>query len=56
MTKKKDIIEIKRLGCIKKRRMQKFHARKILRFFKEYGCDPLWINSLKKVMSILKMN
>jgi hypothetical protein len=49
MTKKKDIILVNHLKYIKKRRMQKYHARKIMRFFRQYGVDPLWINSFVKV-------
>ena len=37
MTKKKDKIKIYQLNGIKKRRMQKYHARKILRFFINFG-------------------
>ena len=43
MTKKKDIVFVNHLTYIKKRRMQKYHARKIMRFFRQYGIDPLWI-------------
>lgn len=53
MTKKKDKIKIYQLNGIKKRRMQKYHARKWMRFFREHGVDPLWINSLKKVLILL---
>lgn len=53
MTKKKDIILVNHLKYIKKRRMQKNHARKIMRFFRQYGVDPLWINSFVKVRKIL---
>lgn len=53
MVKKKNIIHINRLKYIKKRRMQKYHARKWMRFFREHGVDPLWINSLKKVLILL---
>lgn len=53
MAKKKNIININQLKYIKKRRMQKYHARKWMRFFREHGVDPLWINSLKKVLILL---
>ncbi len=53
MVKKKNVIHINRLKYIKKRRMQKCHARKWMRFFREHGVDPLWINSLKKVLILL---
>lgn len=53
MTKKKNIVAINSLMNIKKRRMQKYHARKWMRFFREHGVDPLWINSLKKVLILL---
>lgn len=53
MVKKKNVIHINRLKYIKKRRMQKYHARKCMRFFREHGVDPLWINSVKKVLIIL---
>lgn len=53
MVKKKIVININQLKYIKKRRMQKYHARKWMRFFRERGVDPLWINSLKKVLIIL---
>ena len=53
MVKKKDVIHINRLKYVKKRRMQKYHARKSMRFFREHGVDPLWINSVKKVLIIL---
>lgn len=50
---KKNIVAINHLKNIKKRRMQKYHARKWMRFFREHGVDPLWINSLKKVLILL---
>lgn len=51
MTKKKDKIKIYQLNGIKKRRMQKYHARKILRFFKDYDMDKFWIASLRMFIS-----
>lgn len=51
MTKKKDKIKIYQLNGIKKRRMQKYHARKILRFFKDYEMDKFWIASLRMFIS-----
>lgn len=56
MTKKKDIVKVNHLKYIKKRRMKKFHARKIMRFFRQYGIDPLWINSFVKVVKVLYKN
>lgn len=51
MTKKKDKIKIYQLNGIKKRRMQKYHARKILRFFKGYDMNQFWVTSLKMFIS-----
>lgn len=56
MTKKKDIVFVNHLTYIEKRRMQKYHARKIMRFFRQYGIDPLWINSFVKVRKVLYKN
>lgn len=56
MTKKKDIVFVNHLTYIKKRRMQKYHAHKIMRFFRQYGIDPLWINSFVKVRKVLYKN
>lgn len=56
MTKKKDIVLVNHLKYIKKRRMQKYHTRKIMRFFRQYGIDPLWINSFVKVRKVLYKN
>lgn len=52
MTRKKDKIKIYQLNGIKKRRMQKYHARKILRFFKEYDMNEFWVTSLKMFISV----
>lgn len=37
MTRKKDIVKLNKLHLIKRRRMQKFHARKYIRLCKNYG-------------------
>ena len=39
MTRKKDIVKLNKLHLIKRRRMQKFHARKYIRLCKNYGGD-----------------
>lgn len=51
MTRKKDKIKIYQLNGIKKRRMQKYHARKILRFYKSYDMNQFWETSLKMFIS-----
>ena len=56
MAKKKDVVTVNNLKYVKKRRMQKFQARKIMRFFREYGADPLWVNSIVKVLKVLHNN
>lgn len=44
MTKKRDNIKLNRIHLIKKRRMQKYHARKIIRAFAPYASDSnIWI-------------
>lgn len=44
MTKKKDIVKLNKLHLIKRRRMQKFHARKIIRAFAPYAAeDDIWM-------------
>lgn len=47
MTKKTDSIKLNQLHLIKKRRMQKYHARKILRAYKVYDLDGFWIEILR---------
>lgn len=37
MTRKKDNVKLNKLHLVKRRRMQKYHARKILRAFSPYG-------------------
>lgn len=51
MTRKKDKIKLYQLNAIKKRRMQKFHARKIIRFYRLYEINQIWIASLKMFIS-----
>lgn len=51
MTKKTDNIKLYQLNAIKKRRMQKFHARKIIRFCRHYEINQIWIASLKMFIS-----
>lgn len=51
MTRKKDKIKLYQLNAIKKRRMQKFHARKIIRFYRPYEINQIWIASLKMFIS-----
>lgn len=51
MTRKKDKIKLYQLNAIKKRRMQKFHARKIIRFYRHYEINQIWIASLKMFIS-----
>lgn len=46
MTKKTDSIKLNQLHLIKKRRMQKYHARKILRTFKGYEVSDIFIFAL----------
>ncbi len=44
MTKKTDNIKLNRLHQVKKRRMQKYHARKIIRAYAPYaGTDDIWL-------------
>lgn len=49
---KKDNLKLTDLNRIKKRRMQKYHARKIIRVFKQYDLTDYWINILKAFISI----
>lgn len=45
MTRKKDCIKLNRLHLVKRRRMQKYHARKIIRAFTPYVAEcPFWLN------------
>lgn len=37
MTRKRDIVKLNKLHLVKRRRMQKYHARKILRAFSPYA-------------------
>lgn len=44
MTRKKDNIKLKTLHLVKRRRMQKYHARKIIRMYSPYAAsDNLWM-------------
>lgn len=44
MTKKRDNIKLDQLHLIKRRRMQKYHARKIIRAFAPYAAEAgLWL-------------
>ena len=51
MTKKTDSIKLNQLHMIKKRRMQKYHARKILRAFKDYEVSDIFIFALHVFIS-----
>lgn len=51
MTKKTDSIKLNQLHLIKKRRMQKYHARKILRAFKGYEVSDIFIFALHVFIS-----
>lgn len=56
MTKKKDIVKLNKLHLIKRRRMQKFHARKYMRLCKSYGGDPKSLRYLQMFVSIKYLN
>ena len=56
MTKKKDIVKLNKLHLIKRRRMQKFHARKYMRLCKNYGGGPKSLRYLKMFVSIKYLN
>lgn len=44
MTRKKDSIKLNRLHLIKRRRMQKYHARKFIRtYFKYAAKENMWM-------------
>ena len=44
MTRKKDSVKLNRLHLVKRRRMQKYHARKIIRAFTPYTADcSIWL-------------
>lgn len=44
MTRKKDSVKLNRLHLVKRRRMQKYHARKIIRAFAPYAAeDDIWM-------------
>lgn len=49
---KKSLVKIYELNKIRKRRMAKYHARKIMREYKEFGLDSIWLASLKAFVSI----
>lgn len=51
MTKKTDSIKLNQLHLIMKRRMQKYHARKILRAFKGYEVSDIFIFALHVFIS-----
>lgn len=56
MTKKKDIVKLNKLHLIKRRRMQKFHARKYMRLCKNYGGDTKSLRYLRMFVSIKYLN
>ena len=44
MTRKKDSVKLNRLHLVKRRRMQKYHACKIIRAFTPYEADcSIWL-------------
>jgi hypothetical protein len=48
MTRKKDSVKLNRLHLVKRRRMQKYHARKIIRAFAHYAAeDDIWMKILR---------
>ena len=51
MVRKADSIKLNQLHLIKKRRMQKYHARKILRAFKGYEVSDIFIFALHIFLS-----
>lgn len=51
MTKKTDSVKLNQLHMIKIRRMQKYHARKILRAFKGYEVSDIFIFALHVFIS-----
>ncbi len=56
MTKKKDIVKLNKLHLIKRRRMQKFHARKYMRLCKNQGGDQKSLRYLQMFVSIKYLN
>lgn len=52
MVRKADSIKLNQLHLIKKRRMQKYHARKILRAFKGYEVSNIFIFVLHVFISM----
>lgn len=56
MTRKKDIVKLNKLHLIKRRRMQKFHARKYIRLCKNYGENQESIRCLQMFVSIKYLN
>lgn len=56
MTRKKDIVKLNKLHLIKRRRMQKFHARKYIRLCKNYGGNQESIRCLQMFVSIKYLN
>lgn len=56
MTRKKNIVKLNKLHLIKRRRMQKFHARKYIRLCKNYGGDQKSIRYLQMFVSIKYLN
>ena len=51
MVRKTDSIKLNQLHLIKQRRMQKYHARKILRAFKGYEVSDIFIFALHVFIS-----
>lgn len=48
MTRKKDSVKLNRLHLVKRRRMQKYHARKIIRAFAPYAAeDDIWMKTTR---------
>lgn len=56
MTKKKDIVKLNKPHLIKRRRMQKFHARKYMRLCKNYGGDPKSLRYIQMFVYIKYLN
>lgn len=56
MTRKKDIVKLNKLHLIKRRRMQKFHARKYIRLCKNCGENQESIRCLQMFVSIKYLN
>lgn len=55
MTKKKDKIKVNEVQYIKKRRMQKYHLRKIRRLHQQYGLSEKWKYLLQFMISYSRL-